>query len=133
MGSNFYFGPGMYFQTGQVIFVPKWPKGEFVSILAYYSEVLQSQKIFSSLSAVRTIEPSRPDSHLSPFHPSGRLAIRSVLQTYQASSARTRCLSVRTLHYVEKVLSSLHPSERFSSTSGRLSLLEQSKILSKFQ
>jgi hypothetical protein len=33
-GSNFYFGPGMYFQTGQVIFVPEWPKGEFVSILA---------------------------------------------------------------------------------------------------
>jgi len=23
----------MYFQTGQVIFVPEWPKGEFVSIL----------------------------------------------------------------------------------------------------
>jgi len=23
----------MYFQTGQVVFVPKWPKGEFVSIL----------------------------------------------------------------------------------------------------
>jgi hypothetical protein len=34
MGSNFYVGPGMYFQTGQVIFVPEWPKGEFVSILA---------------------------------------------------------------------------------------------------
>jgi hypothetical protein len=26
----------MYFQTGQVIFVPKWPKGEFVSILASF-------------------------------------------------------------------------------------------------
>jgi hypothetical protein len=26
------FGPGMYFQTGQVIFVPEWPKGKFVSI-----------------------------------------------------------------------------------------------------
>jgi hypothetical protein len=23
----------MYFQTGQVIFVPEWPKGKFVSIL----------------------------------------------------------------------------------------------------
>jgi hypothetical protein len=30
------FGPGMYFQTGQVIFVPEWPKGEFVSILASF-------------------------------------------------------------------------------------------------
>jgi hypothetical protein len=27
------FGPGMYFQTGQVFFVPEWPKWEFVSIL----------------------------------------------------------------------------------------------------
>jgi hypothetical protein len=35
-GSNFYFGPGMYFQTDQVIFVPEWPKGEFVSILALF-------------------------------------------------------------------------------------------------
>ena len=36
-GSNFYFvGPGMYFQTGLVIFVPEWPKGEFVSILALF-------------------------------------------------------------------------------------------------
>jgi hypothetical protein len=26
----------MYFQTGQVIFVPEWPKGEFVSILASF-------------------------------------------------------------------------------------------------
>jgi hypothetical protein len=26
----------MYFQTGQMIFVPEWPKGEFVSILASF-------------------------------------------------------------------------------------------------
>jgi hypothetical protein len=32
-GVFFIFGLGMYFQTGQVIFVPEWPKGEFVSIL----------------------------------------------------------------------------------------------------
>jgi hypothetical protein len=31
-GSNFYFGPGMYFQTGHVIFVPEWPNGEFVRL-----------------------------------------------------------------------------------------------------
>jgi len=29
------FGPGIYFQTGQVFFVPKWLKGEFVSILRW--------------------------------------------------------------------------------------------------
>jgi hypothetical protein len=50
------------------------------------------------------------------------------LQTDQASSVRTTCLSVRTLHCVEKVLSSLHPSGRFSSTSGRLSILDQFQI-----
>jgi hypothetical protein len=32
-GVFFIFVPGVYFQTGQVIFVPQWPKGEFVSIL----------------------------------------------------------------------------------------------------
>jgi hypothetical protein len=31
-GVIFIFGPGMYFQTGQVIFVPEWPKGEFVRL-----------------------------------------------------------------------------------------------------
>jgi hypothetical protein len=108
----------------------------------YYLEMLQSQKILSSLSAVRTIEPSRSDDHLSLFHPSGRRTILSGLQTDQVSSVRTTCLSVwttclsvrttclsvRTLHYVEKVLSSLHPSGRFSSTSGRLLVLDQFQI-----
>jgi hypothetical protein len=129
-----------------VIFVPEWPKGEFVSIFAsfcvwtkslvcndapqgfYYSEMLQSQKIFSSLSADRTIKPSRPNDHLSLFHTSERRAIPSGLQTDQASSVRMTCLSVRTLHCVEKVLSSLHPSGRFSSTSRRLSVLDQFQI-----
>jgi hypothetical protein len=32
-GSILCFGPGMYFETSQVFFVPEWPKGEFVSIL----------------------------------------------------------------------------------------------------
>jgi hypothetical protein len=31
-GVIFIFGPGMYFQTRQVIFVPEWPKGEFVRL-----------------------------------------------------------------------------------------------------
>jgi len=71
---------------------------------------------------------SRPDDHLSLFHPSGRRAILFGLQTDQASSFRTTCLSVWTLHCVEKVLSSLHPFGRFSSTSGRLSVLDQFQI-----
>jgi hypothetical protein len=72
---------------------------------------LQVRRISSSLSAVRTIEPSRPDAHLSTV-----------------PSVRTTCLSVWTLHCVEKVLSSLHPFGRFSSTSGRLSVLDQFQI-----
>jgi len=94
----------------------------------YYPEMLQSQKIFSSLSVVGTIEPSRPDDHLSLFHPCGRLAIPSGLQTDQVSSVRKTCLSVRTLHCVEKVLSILHPSGRISGRSGRLSVLDQFQI-----
>jgi hypothetical protein len=31
----FCFGPVMYFQIGQVFFVPEWPKGEFVNILCW--------------------------------------------------------------------------------------------------
>jgi hypothetical protein len=31
-GSNFYFLTRIVFLTGQVIFVPEWPKGEFVSL-----------------------------------------------------------------------------------------------------
>jgi hypothetical protein len=32
MENIFCFGPGMYFKAGQVIFVPEWPKGKFVSL-----------------------------------------------------------------------------------------------------
>jgi hypothetical protein len=140
-----------------VIFVPEWPNGEFVSILASFyvwtkslmckdavnrdstiqSDVrrffLQVRRISNSLSAVRTIEPSRPDAYLSIVS-SVRTTCHPVRTLNRpASSVRTTCLSVQTLHCVEKVLSSLHPSELFSSTSGCLSVLEQSQILSKFQ
>jgi hypothetical protein len=43
-GSNFWFGLRMYFQTGQVIFVPEWPKGEFVSILVSFCVWTKSLK-----------------------------------------------------------------------------------------
>jgi len=69
----------MYFQTGQVIFVPEWPKGEFVSILASFCVWTKSlmckdavnmdstcQSIFRRLSTTKKIEDfrfhvSRPD------------------------------------------------------------------------
>jgi hypothetical protein len=108
-GSNFYFGPGMYFQTGQVIFVPEWPKGEFVSILASFCvwtkslkckdvvnrdstiKSLQVRRNSSSLSAVWTIEPSRPDAHLSTV-----LSVQTTCHPVRtldrpASSVRTKC------------------------------------------
>jgi hypothetical protein len=42
-------------------------------------------------------------------------------------------ISVWTLHCVEKFLSSLHPSEQVSNTSGRLLVLDQLQILSNFK
>jgi len=80
----------MYFQIGQVIFVPEWPKGEFVSILASFcvwtkflmcKDALNKdstcQSIFRRLCTAKKIEDfrfpvsrlddvsSRPDVHLS--------------------------------------------------------------------
>jgi hypothetical protein len=107
--SNFYFRPGMYFQTGQVIFVPEWPKWEFVSILASFCvwtkslkckdavnrdstiQSLQVRRNSSPLSAVWTIEPSRPDVHLStvPYVRTMCHPVRTLDRP--ASSIRTKC------------------------------------------
>jgi hypothetical protein len=69
----------LYFHTGQVIFVPEWPKGEFVSILASFCVWTKSlmckdavkkdstcQSIFRRLCTAKKIEDfrfpvSRPD------------------------------------------------------------------------
>jgi hypothetical protein len=109
LGSNFYFGPGMYFQTDKVIFVPEWPKGEFVSVLASFYvwtkslkckdvvnrgstiQSLQVRRNSSSLSTVRTIEPSRPDAYLST-DPSVRTTCHPVWTLDRpASSVRKKC------------------------------------------
>jgi hypothetical protein len=72
----------MYFQTGQVIFVPEWPKGESVSILASFcvwkkslickdaanrdSTVQSEVKRISKFPVSRPDDvSSRPDTHLS--------------------------------------------------------------------
>jgi hypothetical protein len=107
-GSNFYFGPGMYFQTGQVIFVPEWPKGEFVSILASFCVWTKSlickdvaNRNSTIQSEVRRISKfpvsrpddvsSRPDAHLSTA-PSVRTMCHLVrTPDSPASSVRTRC------------------------------------------
>jgi len=100
-GSNFYFGPGMYFQTGQVIFVPEWPNGEFVSILALFcvwtkslmcNDAANRDSTFQS--EVRRITKflvSRPDAHLSTV-PSVRTTCHSFRTSdRQASPVRTTC------------------------------------------
>jgi hypothetical protein len=107
-GSNCCFGPGMYFQTGQVIFVPEWPKGEFVSILALFCVWTKSlmcndaaNRDSSFQSEVRRISKfpvsrpddvsSRPDAHLSTV-PSVRTTCHSVRTSdRQASPVRMTC------------------------------------------
>jgi hypothetical protein len=76
----------MYFQTGQVIFVPEWPKEEFVSILASFCVWTKSLICKDAANRDSTVQgevrriskfpvsrpndvASRPDAHLStaPF------------------------------------------------------------------
>jgi hypothetical protein len=90
---------------------------------------LQVRRISSSLSAVRTIEPSRPDAHLStvpsvrttclPSGPLRQISIIRLDEVFIPSGPHTISRSF---------CASLHPSGRFSSTSGRLSVLDQFQI-----
>jgi len=129
----------MYFQTDQVIFVPKWPKGEFVSILASFCVWTKSlickdaanrdSTVQSEVRRISKFPVSRPDDPVrTPIcllpHPSGR-------HTLQHHPSERRASSVRTLHCIEKLLCKLAPSGRFSSTSGRLSVLE--RFIDSFQ
>jgi hypothetical protein len=86
---------------------------------------VKSEEFQSSLSAVRTMcHPVRMPICLLP-HTSGRCVIPSGRQTVQHHPFGRRASSVRTLHCIEKLLCQLAPSGRFSSTSGRLSILER--------
>jgi hypothetical protein len=104
-------------------------------------DVVNRDSTIQSLQVRRIQVPCQPSGRSSHpvrtpiyplFHPSGRCVILSGCQTDQASSAQTTCLSVQTLHCVEKVLSSLHLSRRFNSTSGCLSVLNQFLISFQF-
>jgi hypothetical protein len=103
-GSNFYFGLGMYFQTGQVIFVPEWPKGEFVSILASFCFSTKSLKCKDAVNMDSTIQSLQVRRIQGPCQPSGRssypvwtpicpddVSSRLDLQDRSASSVRTKC------------------------------------------
>jgi hypothetical protein len=149
----------MYFQTGQVIFDPEWPKGEFVSILASFCVWTKSlmckdavkmdstcQSIFRRLCIAKKIEDfrflvsrlddvsSHPDAHLSTV-PSVRMMCSSRPDARQTTIIRPEDVSFPSGPYTvsRSFCSSLHPSGHRSSPSGRLSVLEQSQILSKFQ
>jgi hypothetical protein len=122
----------MYFQTGQVIFVPEWPKGEFVSILASFcvwtkSLICKDAANWDSIvqSEVRRISKfpvSRPDDVSSlPDDVSFRLDVRQT----SIICPDDVFLPSGHLHRIEKLLCQLAPSGRFSSTSGRLSVLER--------
>jgi len=121
----------MYFQTGQVIFVPEWPKGEFVSILASLCVWTKSLKCkdaanrdftFRMMSVVSTCkseefqvpcQPSGRSSHpvrtaICPlFHLSGRLVIPSWGLTDQHHPSGRSVHSVQTLYCIQKFLCQL--------------------------
>jgi hypothetical protein len=87
---------------------------------------LQVRRNPSSLSAVRTIEPFRPDTPLFTV-PSVQTTCHPVRTPDKpVSSVRTTC-SFRPDPYTvsRSFCSSLYPSGRFSSTSGFLSVLER--------
>jgi hypothetical protein len=91
----------MYFQTGQVIFVPELQKGEFVSILASFCVWTKSlickdaanrdSTVQSEVRRISKFPVSHPDAHL-PTIPTVRTTCLSVLTSdRQASSVRTTC------------------------------------------
>jgi len=63
----------MYFQTGHVIFVPEWPKGEFVSIWPHYvfwTKSLVYKRCITGILLFRNASESEDFSV--PYQPSGR-------------------------------------------------------------
>jgi hypothetical protein len=148
-GSNFYFGLGMYFQTGQVIFVPEWPKGEFVSILALFcvwTKLLMCNDAVNRDSTFRVMSEDsayKSEEFQVPCQPSGRCVIPSGRPSVCCSirpddvsfrlDIRQTCiirpdyvfLPSGHLHRIEKLLSQFTLSGRFGNTSGRLLVLER--------
>jgi len=114
----------MYFQTGQVIFVPEWPKGEFVSILASFCVWTKSfickdagnrdSTVQSEVRRISKFPVSRPDDVSS--RPDPHLSTATSVQTMchpvrtsdsPASAVQTMCHPVRT-----PICLLLHPSRR---------------------
>jgi hypothetical protein len=100
------------------------PKEDSSSIcyLPYSGSYLSLALEWKRLTEVFRVPVSRPDDRAIP---SGR-------PTDQASSIWTMCHTVRTFTVLTSYYSSLHPSRRLNSPSGRLSVIDQLHILSKF-
>jgi hypothetical protein len=150
-GRNFNFWTGIVFSNRSSIFVPEWPNGEFVRILASFCVWTKSimckdavkrystcQSIFRRLCTAKKIEDfrfpvSRPDAHLSTV-PSVRTTCSSRSDARQTSIIRPDDLSFPSGPYTvsKSFNSSLHPSVTLSSPSERPSVIDQLQILSKF-
>jgi hypothetical protein len=147
--SNFFFWPGMYFRTGQVIFVLEWLKGEFLSILALLCVWTKSLMCNDAVNRDSTFRVKLEDSACEseefqvPCQPFGRCVIPSGRPSVYCST-RPNDVSFRPdiiqtssicldnvllpsghLHRIEMLLCQLSPSWRFSSTSRHLSVLER--------
>jgi len=129
----------MYFQTGQVIFVPEWPKGEFVIILASFCVWTKSLKCKDTVNRDSTIQSLQVRRIQVSCQPSGRPSVQCSIRPDDASSrpnARQTSIilpdevfSPSEPHTVSRSFcASLHPSGRFSIMPGLLPVLDQLMI-----
>jgi hypothetical protein len=86
----------MYFQTGQVIFVPEWPKREFVSILATFCVLTKSLICKDAANRDSTVQSEVRRISKFPVSRPGDVSSRPDAHLSTVSSVRTTCLSVRT-------------------------------------
>jgi hypothetical protein len=93
----------MYFQTGQVIFVPEWPNGEFVNILASFCVWTKSLKCKDAVNMDSTIQSLQVRGIQVPScQPSGRPSVHCSIRPDDVSS---RLNAIQT--------SIIHPDEVF--------------------
>jgi hypothetical protein len=86
----------MYFQTGQVIFVPEWPNGEFVSILASFCVWTKSLICKDAANRDSTVQSEVRRISKFPVSRLDNVSSRSDVHLSTVPSVRTTYLSVRT-------------------------------------
>jgi hypothetical protein len=146
----------MYFKTGQVIFVPEWPKGEFViywphSVFGQKCKDAENrdstyQSIFRRLCTAKKVEEFKfPVSHQDDRAiPSRLLSVNSSIRPddvpYRQDARHNSIILPNDVFrpsgpytVSRSIYANLHTSGRLSSPSGRLSVIDQLQILSKFR